>query len=50
MGIKLNKEKPNIKISPQKTGGVIFNTTVKLTKIDEKMIKDIMHEYKIHNA
>ncbi len=43
MGIKLNKEKPNIKISPQKTGGVIFNTTIKLTKIDEKMIKDIMH-------
>jgi ribosome-interacting GTPase 1 len=33
-----------------KTGGVLFNASVKLTKIDEKMVRHIMQEYKIHNA
>jgi ribosome-interacting GTPase 1 len=33
-----------------KTGGVLFNSSVKLTKIDEKMVKNILQEYKIHNA
>lgn len=33
-----------------KTGGVIFNASVKLTKIDEKMVKNVLAEYKIHNA
>lgn len=33
-----------------KTGGIIFNASVKLTKIDEKMVKNVLQEYKIHNA
>jgi uncharacterized protein len=33
-----------------KTGGIIFNASTKLTKIDEKMVKNIMAEYKAHNA
>ena len=33
-----------------KTGGILFNSSVKLTKIDEKMVKSIMQEYKLHNA
>jgi ribosome-interacting GTPase 1 len=33
-----------------KTGGVIFNASCKLTKIDEKMVRNILGEYKIHNA
>ena len=49
-GIRMNKEKPNIVIKPQKTGGVVFSSNVPLTKIDDKMVKGIMHEYKIHNA
>ena len=49
-GIRLNKEKPIIQIKPQKTGGVLFTSTVPLTKIDDRMVKGIMHEYKIHNA
>ena len=49
-GIRLNKEKPNIIIKPQKTGGVVFSAAVPITKIDEKMVKGIMQEYKIHNA
>lgn len=33
-----------------KTGGILFNAAFKLTKIDEKMVKNIMAEYKLHNA
>lgn len=50
VGIRLNKEKPNILLKPMKTGGIIFNSSVKLTKIDEKMVKNILQEYKLHNA
>jgi len=49
-GIRLNREKPRIIIKPVKTGGVHFSHVCKLTKIDEKMVKMIMQEYKIHNA
>lgn len=50
MGIRLNREKPLINVKIMKTGGIIFNSAVKLTKIDEKMVKNIMAEYKLHNA
>ena len=49
-GIRLNKEKPNIVIKPAKIGGVVFSAAVPLTKIDDRMVKGILHEYKIHNA
>jgi len=50
VGIRLNKVKPNINIKVMKTGGIIFNASCKLTKIDEKMVRNIMAEYKMHNA
>jgi ribosome-interacting GTPase 1 len=50
VGLRLNKSKPNITIIPQKTGGIQFNAQIQLTKIDKKMVSDIMHEYKMHNA
>ena len=37
-------------IQVKKGGGVSFNSTCKLTKMDERMVKLITHEYKIHNA
>jgi len=49
-GIRLNKEKPKIIIKPLKIGGIGFSHSVPITKIDEKMVKLIMAEYKIHNA
>lgn len=49
-GIRLNKEKPNIIIKPKKTGGLFFSSHGPLTKIDEKMVKSIFAEYRIHNA
>ena len=38
-GIRMNKEKTNIIIKPQKTGGLFFSSAGPLTKIDEKMVK-----------
>lgn len=49
-GIRLNKEKPNIIIKVQKTGGLFFSSSGPLTKIDEKMVRSIFAEYRIHNA
>ena len=42
VGIRLNQDKPQIFIKPMKIGGILFNSSVKLTKIDEKMVKNIM--------
>jgi uncharacterized protein len=50
VGIRLNKEKPKITIKHTKTGGCHFNSAHKLTKIDEKMVKLMAQEYKIHNV
>lgn len=50
VGIRLNKEKPNIIIKPKKTGGLFFSSHGALTKIDEKMVRNVFAEYRIHNA
>jgi len=50
VGIRLNKEKPNIRIKTTKSGGVVFSAAQTLTKIDDKMVKSIMQEYKMHSA
>ncbi|XP_045213437.1 developmentally-regulated GTP-binding protein 2-like [Mercenaria mercenaria] len=50
VGIRLNRDRPNIYYKPKKGGGISFNSTVPLTKTSEKMIQLILHEYKIFNA
>ncbi|KAG7172291.1 developmentally-regulated GTP-binding protein 2-like [Homarus americanus] len=50
VGIRLNKKKPGIYFRQKKVGGIKFNATCTLTKIDEKMVQMILHEYKIFNA
>ena len=50
MGIRLNIDKPAITIKIMKAGGILFNASVKLTKIDEKMVRSILAEYKMHNC
>ena len=37
-------------IKPQKTGGIHFSASVPITKIDDKIVKSIFQEYKIHNC
>lgn len=50
VGIRLNKKKPDIYFKEKKAGGVAFNSTCPLTKLDEKLVQMILHEYKIFNA
>lgn len=38
VGIRLNKEKPNITITQTKTGGIQFNAQMKLTHLDKKLV------------
>jgi len=50
VGIRLNKPKPNIYFKVKKGGGLSFNSTCVLTKLDEKLVQMVLHEYKIFNA
>lgn len=50
VGIRLNQEKPQISIRQTQKGGIMINCTVKRTKLDDKMIKNVLAEYKMHNA
>ncbi|MDO5851253.1 MAG: GTP-binding protein [Methanobacteriaceae archaeon] len=50
IGIRPNQKKPDVKVTRQKTGGLTLITTVKLTKIDERTIQEILNEYGIHSA
>eukprot|EP00727_Mastigamoeba_balamuthi_P004999 m51a1_g14498 putative developmentally-regulated gtp-binding protein 2-like (365) ;mRNA; f:772852-774775 len=50
MGIRLNQKPPNIYYKPKPSGGVALTHTVPLTHLDEKLVKAILHEYKIHDA
>ncbi|KAI8865407.1 P-loop containing nucleoside triphosphate hydrolase protein [Ramicandelaber brevisporus] len=50
MGIRLNKTKPNIAFKVKKAGGIKFNATCKLTMLDERIVYNILHTYKIFNA
>ncbi|KAL4068302.1 P-loop containing nucleoside triphosphate hydrolase protein [Scleroderma yunnanense] len=48
VGIRLNKQKPDVVFKRRTTGGL--TTTVKLTKTDEKTIRSILASYKLHNC
>lgn len=50
IGIRPNKRPPNISISKKMSGGINLSSSVKLTKIDEKIVKVVLYEYKITNA
>ncbi|KAL4243114.1 Developmentally regulated GTP-binding protein [Abortiporus biennis] len=50
VGIRLNKTRPDVVFKRKTTGGITINTTVKLTKTDEKTIRTILAGYKLHNC
>ncbi|EGG03865.1 uncharacterized protein MELLADRAFT_37819, partial [Melampsora larici-populina 98AG31] len=50
IGICLNPKSPNVHIKSKMAGGITINATVLLTKIDNKMISQILQSFKIHNA
>lgn len=50
VGIRINKERPHIKIKQTSSGGVQLMSPYKLTKVTQEEVKIVMHEYKINNA
>lgn len=42
VGIRLNRDPPNIYFKKKKTGGISFNSVVPLTHLDEKMCQRIL--------
>lgn len=50
VGIRLNKQRPNIYFKIKKGGGLSFNSTCALTRCSEKMVQTILHSYKMFNA
>ncbi|MBW2984185.1 GTP-binding protein [Candidatus Woesearchaeota archaeon] len=49
-GVRINQEKPDVRITKKERGGINVGSTVKLTKIDNKTIMDIAREMKLNNA
>lgn len=50
IGIRLNKQKPNMNIKIKKTGGIKLNCLTPPKYIDEKLVSSILKDYKVHNA
>lgn len=50
IGIRLDEEPPKIYLAKKLRGGVEINSTVPLTKLNEKMITGVINEYGMHNA
>jgi small GTP-binding protein len=50
VGIRLNKEKPQILIKQTSGGGIQLMSPYKLTKVTQDDVRIVMHEYKILNA
>ena len=49
-GLRINQKPPQIKISKKLRGGIDLGLTVKLTKIDENTIKNILKEFRLENS
>lgn len=50
MGIRINKQPPNIVITKKERGGINITKTVPLTHLDSDEIRAVMSEYKINSA
>ena len=49
MGIRIDENPPDVIIEQTSSGGIVMNTQVKI-KITEKLIRDILHVYGVHNC
>mmetsp|Transcript_16085 Transcript_16085/g.24024 ORF Transcript_16085/g.24024 Transcript_16085/m.24024 type:complete len:247 (-) Transcript_16085:12-752(-) len=50
MGIRLNQKPPDIYFRRKSSGSIQFNKTCTLTQINERTVRNILHQYKIHHA
>lgn len=48
--IRVEKRKPDVVVSRAERGGVEVRSTIRLTHVDDKYVKDIANEFKIINA
>jgi len=48
--VRINQKVSDVKIVKTIRGGINIGTTVKLTKLDNKTVEDILKEFKINNA
>ena len=49
-GLRINQKPPQVKISKRLRGGIDLGFTVKLTKINEETIKNILKEFRLENS
>ncbi|MEE8167824.1 MAG: GTP-binding protein [Candidatus Hydrothermarchaeales archaeon] len=49
-GLRLDRRPPNVRIKQKSRGGLNVNSTIKLTKLDEETVKDLLRGYGMHNA
>ena len=49
-GLRLNQKPPLVKISKKPRGGIDLGSTVRLTKINEETIKNILKEFRLDNS
>lgn len=49
-GVRINQEKPDVKITKKERGGIGIGTTVKLTKTTRETITQVAREMKLNNA
>ncbi|CUM62784.1 uncharacterized protein PRCAT00000342001 [Priceomyces carsonii] len=50
MGIRLNKERPNISLKMKKNGGIKLNSISPPKYLNEEIVAGLLKDYKIHNA
>src|SRR3989339_634442 len=49
-GLRLNQKPPQVKIARRLRGGIDLGLTVKLTKVTEEAIKNILKEFRLENS
>ncbi|KAK4051298.1 Ribosome-interacting GTPase 2 [Microbotryomycetes sp. JL221] len=50
VGMRLNRQKPDVVVKTKTAGGITINSTVPLTKTDDRAIRGVLGAYKMHNA
>lgn len=49
-GIRVDERPPNVVLEPMTSGGIAVTTTVKLTKISEQLVKEMLRVYGVNSA
>jgi uncharacterized protein len=49
-GLRVDEEPPNVVIESSSTGGIAVTSTVKLTKVSEQLVKDMLRVYEVNSA